>query len=101
MTNVPITPTEELEDQITEIIYGADWKNDPLTYTAFKPDVRAAMALFEQYATKRVIEELSNIVVFEIDDETGAWYEPDEGYSMSIFARIKQLEASLIDKEKA
>lgn len=39
---------EELKDQITEIIYGADWKDQDVA-DAFKPDVEAAMKVIDDY----------------------------------------------------
>jgi len=43
------TKREELKDEITSIIYGADWKESDLV-DAFKPDVEAAMKLVDAYA---------------------------------------------------
>lgn len=45
----------ELKDELTSIMYGANWKTSA-TATAFKPDVEAAMKRVEAYVTTRVKE---------------------------------------------
>jgi len=40
--------TDQLQDELTAIIYGADWKDELLG--TFKPDVAAAMEAVEKYS---------------------------------------------------
>lgn len=55
-------PIAQLRDQLTEIMYGAGWRDDPIIVDAYKPDVEAAMRLFQEAMLEARIDEFSHVV---------------------------------------
>jgi hypothetical protein len=122
----PITPTEELRDKILDKLPCRDIHcdghgttmdgNDQEVWPAqcqycFEvsfPLADELMALFEQFATRRVIEELKSIkrhihtrtVPFAQTSGERGYNEALSELDVVIFAQIKSVEASLIDGKK-
>ena len=81
---------EELKDQLTSIMYGADWKNTDIA-DAHKPDVEVAMMFIDRYITNKLIEEFRNITRPNYAGIYGT-YDYD-GIAEAVIERVKELEA--------
>lgn len=68
--------------------------------TAIHEAKLALAAYIDAEATRRAIEELEHVTVYELDDELGAWYEPDEGYQITVANRIAELSAAQAKEEE-
>lgn len=114
----PITPTEELRDAITarlQAMYFSAYEIENLDTGKIEPKkdiddatkvhLYAVFALFEQFATRRVIrKQLDEAKSFYIHIEAlGALHGPEflqTGILKYAYERVQALEASLIDGEK-
>lgn len=86
------TDKSELEDEITSIIYGANWKQQDIA-DAFKPDVKAVMKLIDQQCNQARISQTQKII-----DGTSHWALPDtykfwlDGEMIELQAQAKETE---------